>query len=316
MDTDRHECEVVYELALFAGAGGGILGSLLCGHIIIGACEIEEYPRNCLLQRQRDGILPEFPVWDDITTFRADNPECSGFFAALREIRGQLCISGGFPCQDISVSGRGGGLEGERSSLWFEMERIVRDIRPRFVFVENSPALTHRGGLRVVGGLASLGYSAKWGVVGAGEVGAPQKRERIWLLADNLCERLEEKRANNNSNEFAGDGASLADSDCVREQQPEWCEQKGRGRVGNGGKDMADANCPGLEIDLKSEDSDEFQAIKRGGWWECDPGEPGAVEPGMGRMAHGIPDRMDQIKALGNAQVPRVVECVWGVLRF
>jgi hypothetical protein len=82
---------------LFAGAGGGILGDILLGHIPICAVEIEEYPRRVLLQRQLDGCLPQFPIWDDVTTFRSDNPDCAGFFARAKEVSGELVICGGFP---------------------------------------------------------------------------------------------------------------------------------------------------------------------------------------------------------------------------
>ena len=91
----------MYELALFSGAGGGILGGHLCGFTCIGAVEIEEYPREVLKQRQRDGILPKFGIWDDVRTFRSDNPECREYIELLQKVRQELIISGGFPCQDI-----------------------------------------------------------------------------------------------------------------------------------------------------------------------------------------------------------------------
>jgi site-specific DNA-cytosine methylase len=87
----------MYTFHLFAGAGGGILGDLLCGHTPIGACEIETYPRKVLLQRQLDGILPVFPIWDDVNTFRADNPETEPFISRLRKVSSELAICGGFP---------------------------------------------------------------------------------------------------------------------------------------------------------------------------------------------------------------------------
>jgi len=87
----------LFTLHLFAGAGGGVLADLLLGHTPIGACEIEEYPRKVLLQRQLDGILPAFPVWDDITTLREDNPECAEAFRIWKEVSSELAICGGFP---------------------------------------------------------------------------------------------------------------------------------------------------------------------------------------------------------------------------
>ena len=95
------------ELHLFAGAGGGILGGMLLGHTTVGAVEIEPYCRRVLLQRQRDGILPKFPIWDDVCTFDG------------KPWRGKVdVVCGGFPCQDISVAGKGTGITGERSGLW------------------------------------------------------------------------------------------------------------------------------------------------------------------------------------------------------
>ncbi|KKK64282.1 hypothetical protein LCGC14_2985790, partial [marine sediment metagenome] len=139
----------------------------------ICAVEIEEYPRKVLLARQRDGILPWFPIWDDIKTFDG------------KPWRGEIdIVVGGFPCQDISCAGKGKGITGERSGLWGEMFRVVREVRPRFVFVENSPILTSRGLGVVLGDLAALGYDARWGVFSAGDVGARHKRERLWIIGD------------------------------------------------------------------------------------------------------------------------------------
>ncbi|MGN0905846.1 MAG: DNA cytosine methyltransferase [Bullifex sp.] len=151
---------------------------------IVGAVECEKYQREILLSRQTDGILPRFPVWDDVTTFRVDNRETEEYIGWLKEISNELCICGGFPCQDISVAGKRKGIEGERSGLWSEMFRIIGEIRPAHVFVENSSALIVRGFDRVLGDLTSIGYDCRWVVVGADDVGAPHKRKRFWLIAD------------------------------------------------------------------------------------------------------------------------------------
>jgi len=157
---------------LFAGAGGGILADLLLGHIPVGACEIEPYPRNVLLARQRDGILPDFPIWDDVATLDG-NPW-----------RGSVdVLCGGFPCQDISAAGKGAGISGERSGLWKEYARLIGEMRPRFVFAENSPLLRTRGLGVVLEDLAALGYNARWGVLGAGDIKAPHQRKRMWVVA-------------------------------------------------------------------------------------------------------------------------------------
>lgn len=157
-------------MALFAGAGGGILGGILLGWRTICAVEIDPYCRRVLLARQRDGILPAFPIWDDIRTFDG-NPW-----------RGHVdVVSGGFPCQDISCAGKGKGINGERSGLWSEMARVVREVGPRYVFVENSATLLVRGIQHILSDLAQIGYDASWGVFSGRNVGAPIERERIFI---------------------------------------------------------------------------------------------------------------------------------------
>ena len=157
---------------LFAGAGGGILADLLLGHQPVCAVEINEYCQQVLSARQKDGCLPWFPIFADVQKFDG------------RAWRGHVdVVSGGFPCQDISAAGRGAGIEGERSGLWVEMARIIREVRPRFAFVENSPMLTARGLGTVLGDLAEMGFDARWGVLGASNCGLAHKRERIWIVA-------------------------------------------------------------------------------------------------------------------------------------
>jgi DNA (cytosine-5)-methyltransferase 1 len=224
------------ELHLFAGAGGGILGGMLLGHTTVCAVEIEPYCREVLLQRQRDGILPRFPIWDDVTTFDG-NPW-----------RGKVdVVCGGFPCQDISSAGKGAGITGERSGLWGEMARIIGEIRPKYAFVENSPMLTLRGLDRVLGDLSEMGYDAPWGVVGACHVGAPHRRERIWILANS--ESIHAQRQHKGS----------------------WETQFGRSS-----------------------------------WW--------SIEPELGRVANGVADRVDRLKAIGNGQVPLVAATAFRIL--
>lgn len=184
--------QIYKTLHLFAGGGGGILADLLLRHIPIGAVEIEAYPREILFSRQADNILPWFPIWDDVRSFRTKNPATRDYFAYLRSIREELAICGGFPCQDISCAGKGAGITGERSGLWGEMFRVVRKIRPARVFVENSSMLTGRGLGRVLGDLAKIGYNAVWCVLGADDCGAPHQRKRIWIMAYPTTPRFQE----------------------------------------------------------------------------------------------------------------------------
>jgi DNA (cytosine-5)-methyltransferase 1 len=161
------------ELHLFAGAGGGILGGMLLGHTTVCAVEFEPYCQKVLLQRQQDGILPKFPIWDDVTTFDGT------------PWRGKIdVVCGGFPCQDVSVANpKGKGIEGSRSGLWTEMHRIIGEIMPTYIFIENSPMLTSRGGSRVVSDIAAMGYDCRWGIVGSRHTDSPMRRDRMWILA-------------------------------------------------------------------------------------------------------------------------------------
>ena len=171
------------ELALFAGSGGGILGSLLLGHRVVCAVESDPFARSILLARQDDGILPPFPIWDKIETF--NGKDWSGFIDL---------VSGGFPCQDICASNmRGKGIDGEKSGLWSEMARVIGEVRPRFVFVENSSMLIVRGIDRVLGDLSEMGFNAEWGIVGADDVGSPHQKKNLDSCGKNYI-RLHPRR--------------------------------------------------------------------------------------------------------------------------
>ena len=161
------------ELALFAGAGGGILGGHLLGWKTVCAVERDAYAAGVLAQRQNDGLLPPFPIWSDVESFDG------------RVWRGVVdVVSGGFPCQDISLAGKGAGIaEGTRSGLWSEYARLIGELRPRYVIVENVAALLGRGLGRVLGDLAALGYDAEWHCIPASAVGAPHIRDRVWVVA-------------------------------------------------------------------------------------------------------------------------------------
>jgi DNA (cytosine-5)-methyltransferase 1 len=216
------------ELALFAGAGGGILGGKLLGWRTVCAVEYDTYAASILVARQNDGCFEAFPVWDDVRTFDG------------RPWRRTVdVVSGGFPCTDISASGRGAGIEGRRSGLWREMARIVREVQPRFVFVENSPLLVRRGLAVVLGDLAQMGYDARWGIVGAHHVAAPHKRDRIWIVAQPDRTGLEERAESNqvrcqrriSANEFGG---TALQQEWSHRSRAQWASDAGILRVANG----------------------------------------------------------------------------------
>jgi DNA (cytosine-5)-methyltransferase 1 len=165
--------------SLFAGIGGMDLGLERAGLRCAWQVEINPFCRRVLAKH-----WPSVRRHDDVQTFPPGDPE---------EWKVDL-ICGGFPCQDLSLAGRGAGLDGERSGLWWEYSRVIRALRPRFVLVENVPGLLIRGLDRVLGTLASLGYDAEWGCISAAALGAPHIRERIFILAYPNSGRLQGSR--------------------------------------------------------------------------------------------------------------------------
>lgn len=318
------------ELALFAGAGGGILGGKLLGWRTVCAVEWEAYPASVLCARQNDGFLPPFPIWDDVRTFVG------------HDWRGVVdVVSGGFPCQDISAAGKGAGIDGERSGMWGEMARIICEVRPRFVFVENSPMLTSRGLGRVLGDLASMGFDAKWGVLGAADVGAPHQRDRIWIVAKwrgqlsyaqhDRIRRWEQQQAspqettsivaNSNGitsqirgNDFANEtNGGKRNNNIARSRSNDW----GQSDTKKNGK-MANASLSGFPPcnDTPSRPQKPTLEKQLGGsgyefgttkyWWE--------IEPNVGRVVDGLAARVDRLKAIGNGQVPLCAATAWRIL--
>ena len=152
--------------SLFTGIGGIDLGFEWAGIETKWQVEIDNYCQELLSVR-----FPHTEKFTDIHKVGSHNLEKVDI------------ISGGFPCQDISVAGKGAGIEGERSGLWTELHRVISELRPRFAFIENVPMLTIRGGTRVIADLAEIGYDAEWQIIGADEVGAWHKRKRIWIVA-------------------------------------------------------------------------------------------------------------------------------------
>jgi DNA (cytosine-5)-methyltransferase 1 len=180
LDIQHGDDAPMRELALFAGAGGGIIAGRMLGWRTVCAVERDAYAAGVLAQRQNDGSIRPFPIWSDVETFDGNR------WRGIVDV-----VSGGFPCQDISAQGNGDGLDGERSGLWREFKRIIGEVRPAFVYVENSPMLTIRGLGTVLGDLAEMGFDAEWGVLSAAAVGAPHLRERCWIVAYSNINRLE-----------------------------------------------------------------------------------------------------------------------------
>ena len=158
-------------LDLFSGIGMFALGLHRAGGFrTVAFCEIEPFPRAVLARH-----WPEVPCYADVTQLTAARLAADGIVPDV--------ICGGFPCQDLSVAGKGAGLDGERSGLWREYARLIEEIRPRYVIIENVPPLRTRGLDQVLGRLASLGYDAEWHCIPASALGAPHRRDRVWIVA-------------------------------------------------------------------------------------------------------------------------------------
>ena len=306
------------ELALFAGTGGGILGGKLLGWRTVCAVERDAYAAAVLAQRQNDGLLKAFPIWSDVTTFDG------------RPWRGiAQIVSGGFPCQDISSAGKGAGITGERSGLWKEFARIIGEVRPRFVFVENSPMLTLRGLGVVLGDLSSMGFDAEWGVISAGDCGAPHERQRIWIVANAKGERCWQRGGQSYipSKDGRQDGQMCAELGGTSEQSADMADSpqlQCDGRNDNTGVGLESGQVPEFENNgwahyLADTNSPQRQgrSISSGvraqhanlsgtSWW--------GTEPNVGRVANGVAARVDRLKAIGNGQVPIVAATAFRIL--
>ena len=248
-------------------------------------------------------------------------------------------LCGGFPCQDISNAGRRAGIDGERSGLWAEYARVIGELRPRYVIVENVAALLGRGLGRVLGDLAALGFDAEWHCIPASAVGAPHRRDRIWIVADSRQQRecsahndgcCVERGGPQGREQLVGDsggGADVAyagrdgrerrrglgqlDGASSSREGAEEERERVRNAVGDCGANVAYADEPRLERWLRAslhECADQRIARARGpyGWNECE----WFAESGMGRISDGVRNRVDRLRCLGNAIVPQIAEII------
>lgn len=288
-------------LDLFSGIGGFALGLERTGGFeTVAFCEIEEFPRRVLHKH-----WPDVPCYRDVRDLTAERLAADGIAVDV--------ICGGFPCQDISFAGKGEGLAGERSGLWSEIARLVGELRPRYVIVENVAALLGRGLGDVLGDLASLGYDAEWHCIPASAIGAPHRRDRIWIIA--YPRSQQHKGAGAEFRRSPAKGlfeAALANAKSERcgeawqhsERSAQW--PSGCGQV------LADAS--GIDAQRQQPGNSGAQEWPQqiigslgpcgygDGWW--------AAEPQLGRVANGVPDRAHRLKGLGNAVVPQIPELI------
>jgi DNA (cytosine-5)-methyltransferase 1 len=295
-------------LDLFSGIGAFSLGLERSGAFrTVAFCECDPFCRRVLAKH-----WPEVPCYDDVRTLTAAHLAADGISVDA--------ICGGFPCQDISVAGRGAGINGERSGLWSEFARLIGELRPRYVLVENVAALLGRGMGVVLGDLSALGYDAEWQIISAADMGAPHRRERVWIVG-NPSGAAGERHARTVLGAQAGIGSTrIEDGDLP--------DGPGDAGAGSRARDVADAIGPRLEggADLAGDSANEQPTTERGGAvsdagrlsparygrgvWETSQSDWWLVEPNVGRVAHGVASRVDRLRCLGNALVPQIPEMI------
>jgi len=337
-------------LDLFSGIGGFSLGLERTGGFeAVAFCEIEPYPRAVLKKH-----WPDVPRFHDVKRLRGRRDAFIGYSTDTVELLVGLAgtidvICGGFPCQDISLAGKGAGLDGERSGLWSEYRRLIEEVRPRYAVIENVSALRSRGLDQVLGSLAKIGYDAEWHCIPASAVGAPHQRDRIWIVAysgsevqsmgyatgarrnEGLCTPGRAIRDESGSEEPQRRSDEVAHPDHSRLQG--WLSAELSERAGERAAWTCDTSVADTDTDSEGADrhsrgtqaeyalfGDSSQdlpdtggypserlgscvgAVSERDWWR--------VEPDVGRVAHGVPSRVDRLRALGNAVVPQIPEII------
>jgi DNA (cytosine-5)-methyltransferase 1 len=258
-------------LSLFAGIGGFELGLERSGAFeTVAQCEIDPFCNKVLAKH-----WPNVKRYGDVRELTAARLAADGIAVDA--------ICGGFPCQDISIAGPGGGLAGKRSGLWHEYARLIGEIRPQFVIVENVSELLGNGMGDVLGALASLGYDAEWDSISAADVGARHKRNRVWIVAyPNGSRKLQSEGLFEIIWRWISHARqNVSNAACIRQQKSWWSFNSGNSEA--------------------YEDREVYRTFNDRGW---------PVEPDVGRMAYGVPNGVDRIKGLGNAVVPQIPELI------
>ena len=270
-----------YYLDMFSGIGGFALGAYWAGlkfhaHYF---SEVDNYAIQVYQKR-----FPEAELLGDIRNVDYKKLPAGKYLAA-----------GGFPCQPHSVAGQKKGGKDERD-LWPECARMLRELRPAIALYENVPGLfVSNGGEffnRVLSDICESGYAAEWQIISAVDAGAPHLRKRVWIVAYPDDGWIHERRRFGNAGEI------------VRGLSGIHCNGQSRNQ-GQKGKILADTTKQGLQnrADKEAAAEEHAKEFKRHGWWE--------IEPDVGRVAHGIPFRVDRLKCLGNAVVPQIPRLIW-----
>ena len=278
-------------LDLFSGIGGFAVGFHAAGIKTAAFCEINPYARKVLTVR-----FPNTPIHDDITTLKGDQ------FGPVD------IIAGGFPCQDISTAGRGAGLSGSRSGLWYEMHRVISEARPRFVVIENSPVLRSKGLEDILRGLDALGYDAEWHCIPAGAVGAPHRRDRVWVIGMLRRVSYTDSPRSRNFAEVVGDASSCGwrPSEAGPEGLRPEDGQSHHFNPGTPSGPVSNAMRPRLAAPQQPGGQEPPGILSTEIWHAVAERSRWSPEPDVGRVAHGVPKRVDRLRCLGNAVVPAI----------
>jgi DNA (cytosine-5)-methyltransferase 1 len=345
-------------LDLFSGIGGFSLGLQNTGGFeTVAFCEIEPYCHKVLKKHWQD-----VPIYNDIKELDYDTLQADGIEPDV--------ITGGFPCQDISVAGPGKGIIGERSSLWSEYARLIKDVRPTWAIIENVSALRSKGLALVLQNLSEIRYNAEWHCIPCTAVGGLHRRDRIWIIAypmeNSRCTlgqrsfiegKNEDEVGEGNANQYqrssstsrddrrtqgkeegtVGDSNNSRDrtpqrrAHRVRKEEDERWEGQSQSRSSRSSSTVSNSMCEGLERSRFSTDNGrQDKEGQKGTYGSASKssgirGEPKhivtreqiervaqyaktqwAIEPNVGRVAYGIPNRVHRLKGLGNAVVPQI----------
>jgi DNA (cytosine-5)-methyltransferase 1 len=316
-------------LDLFSGIGGFSLGLERTGGFeTVAFCEIEKYPQKVLNKH-----WPDVPIYEDVRNVTAERLRADGIVPDI--------ITGGFPCQDISVAGNQAGIgEGTRSGLWSECARLLGDIRPRYAIFENVTALLSGDNGRwfeqVLWDISKVGYDAEWHCIPASELGAHHHRDRVWIICypNDSGDRTPRGRDNGNREKIEQKWEKQSQFKSGRPSETEDLAHSNsahgeRGLSSRVGKEHTNTHSRSssryASQDVahtkrsRQQGQGEYvkpkfaEAIKN---WQTINAESGciseiwAVESELGRVANGIPDRTHRLKGLGNAVVPQIPELI------